>query len=398
MDRDVVVVGAGPAGLIAAREAARGGAGVTVLEEHGEVGVPCRCAGLLSLRGLGELGVPLEASFVLNRLRGARFHSPSGLTFTVERGKEVACVVDRAALDRYLARQADRAGAELRLRSRVGRVRRRDGLVEVGGPWGQVEAAVVVDAEGVGSRLVKEVGLTPVDRRFVLPALQFELEGVDVDPAYAEIHVGGRVAPGFFAWVVPTGEGTARVGLACRGANPLERLEGFVRARFGACSRVSALSGVVVTGGPIPKTFDDNLVVVGDAAGQVKPTTGGGVVLGGLCASIAGRVMAEAVERGALTGGFLGRYERLWRRRLGREFAAMRLARRVADRLSDRALDRLFRVVVEENLQEEFAEGDMDLQAGLLTALTRKGGLLRALGAAAPDLLRGVGGRGRQRI
>ncbi len=211
---------------------------------------------------------------------------------------------------------------------------------------------------------------------------------MDVDPAYAEIYVGKRIAPGFLAWVIPLNGDSARVGLACRKANPLTKLKSFVRNRFTKFSRVSVRSGRVVTCGPIRRTFDQNFVVVGDAAGQVKPTTGGGVILGGICASIAGGVVVDAVKRGIPTRNFLGEYERLWKMRLEKEFRLMRLARKIANRLSDKTLDRIFKVIVENNLQTEFSiRGDMDFQVGVLSTLTMKREILKVLLAAIPDII-----------
>ncbi len=391
MDADVVVVGAGPAGLIAAREAAKGGVKVVVLEEHEEVGVPCHCAGLLSLRGLGEIGVPSSADFVQNRIKGAHFFSPSGLSFTVERDKDEACVVDRSPLDKFLARQAADAGAEIRLQSRVQRIRRQKGWVIVEGPWGSVKAGVVVDAEGVASRLVKERGLTSLASEGVLPALQFELKDVNVDPAHVEMHVGERLAPSFFAWVIPLSDDRARVGLACRGDDPRQRLGEFIKKRFDKPTRVSVSSGLVIICGPIPKTFSDNFLVVGDAAGQVKSTTGGGVILGGMCASMAGEVAAEAAKKGDFSSYFLGEYERRWKERLDREFRATCLVRRVLNRLSDKTMDKIFRIVLEKGLQGELsAKGDMDFQASLLSALAKKRDILKLLLTVAPDILRAL--------
>jgi len=389
---DVLVVGAGPAGLIAARGAAKEGVKVVVLEEHGEVGFPCHCAGLLSLKGLREIGVPtVDADFVQNRVRGAHFFSPSGLSFTVERGEDVACVVDRSLLDRFLARQATDAGAEIRLQSRVQRVRKRDGRMMVEGPWGSVEAGMVIDAEGVASRLIKEMGLTPLGPEGILPALQFELTDVNVDLAHVEMHLGERVASNFFAWVIPLSDNRARVGLACRGDEPRRRLEEFTKKRFDEPTRLSVSSGLIITCGPIPKTFSENFLVVGDAAGQVKPTTGGGVILGSICASVAGEVAAEAAKRGIFSSDFLGEYERRWKERLGREFRATHLARMVLNRLSDKTMDKIFKVILEKGLQGELsAKGDMDFQASLLSALAKKRDILKLLLTVAPDILRSL--------
>jgi flavin-dependent dehydrogenase len=206
---------------------------------------------------------------------------------------------------------------------------------------------------------------------------------VNVDPDYVEIHTGKRVAPNFFAWVIPLGGERARVGLACKGRNLKKQLNNFIAERFGGGSRaelVATRSGSIVTCGPIEKTYDDSLLVVGDAAGQVKPTTGGGVILGGICASIAGEVAARAVREDGLTSAFLRRYEVLWRRRLGREFTVAGLARRVISRLSDRQIDKLFRIVIKERLQGELSiEGDIDFQGRMILKLLKRRDILTVL-------------------
>ena len=386
-EAEILVVGAGPAGLIGARAAARRGAEVTVLEEHSEIGLPCHCAGLLSLNGVRDIGVPQEGSFVQNMVRGARFFSPSGLSFTVEKDEAIACVVDRGLFDRFLARQATQAGARIRLTSKVRGIRRAEEGIVALGEQESTRAKILIDAEGASSRIVKAAGLEPLDPSCILPGLQFDLRGVDVDSDYVEIHVGRGVAPGFFAWVIPLSEDSARVGLACKGPKPKNTLDRFVENRFGyenRLGRIATRSGRVITCGPIEKTFADNLLVVGDAAGQVKPITGGGVILGGICASVAGEVAAKAVEEGDFSGVLLGRYESLWKERLGKEFRMTLLVRRTLDRLSDKVIDRLFKVIIEENLPDLLSEqGDIDFQTGVLRKVLMRKEILRIL----PSLL-----------
>ncbi len=388
LNTDVVVIGAGPAGLIAAREIAERGVDVIVLEEHKEIGVPCHCAGLLSLNGLMEIGVPLNADFVQNKLNGARFHSPSGLSFTVEREEAVACVVDRSKFDKFLAKQATCAGVDIKLQSNVQKIKRRNKQIMVSGPWGQINARVVVDAEGIASHFVKEIELKALKPEYILPAIQFELTDIDVNSAYAEIYVSKKIAPHFFAWVIPLNSNSARVGLACSTSNPLKNLQSFIKNRFIKPTRILVRAGRIVTCGPIPRTFLDNFVVVGDAAGQVKPTTGGGVILGGICALISGKIVAEAVKRRTTTRNFLREYETLWKRKLGREFKLMLLARNIANRLSDETTDKIFKIIIEKNLQTEFSmKGDMDFQAKLMSAFTKKSSLFKILLTATPDIM-----------
>jgi len=387
---DIAVVGAGPAGLIAARDAAEEGAAVTVFEEHEEIGVPCHCAGLLSLKGLTEINVPSDESFVQNKVKGAHFFSPSKLSFTVEKDEPVACVVNRVNFDRFLAKQATQAGANLKLNSKVKNIKRLNGKIFLTCNFGTVKADIIVDAEGVASHLIKGIGLQPLPTRRLLPALQYDLKGVNLDVDYVEIHVGREVAPHFFAWVIPLDENSARVGLACEGDSPHEKLERFIEKRFKGdnLTHIYTRSGLVITCGPVPRSFDDNFIAVGDVAGQVKPTTGGGVIWGGVCAMIAGRVAAEAVEARDPAQSFLRNYEILWRKRLDKEVKLTLLARKIADRLSDKTVDKIFEAIARSNLQEEVSlEGDIDFQAGAILKVAGKKEVLKILLSSASDLV-----------
>jgi digeranylgeranylglycerophospholipid reductase len=137
---------------------------------------------------------------------------------------------------------------------------------------------------------------------------------------------------------------------------------------------------MIITCGPIEKTYSDNLLVVGDAAGHVKPTTGGGVILGGICASISGHVAAEAVDKNNFKETFLKKYEVLWKKRLGKEFQMTRLARKILNRLSDKAIDKLFKIIIEENLQHELSiGGDMDFQRNVILKLLKRKETLKIL-------------------
>ena len=386
---DVLVVGAGPTGLLAAREAASRGAVVQVLEEHQEIGLPNHCAGLLSVRGLERIGVVPEQRFVQNEIYGANFHSPDGLSFTIRSRRVTAYVVDRSVFDRSLAVAAARAGARIRL-GFVARDLFVDGesrIISDGGGE-KFGGRVVIHAEGVASGLSARMGMSLVDSRNVLSAVQFEVSRVNEDPGLVDIYVGQSYAPGFFAWVIPTGVDSARVGLACRGGNAYEALRSIVRVKLGDPQVLGVRAGRVITCGPISKTVAPGLIAVGDAAGQAKPTTGGGVITGGVCAKIAGRVAAEAAAKNDVSEGALGSYETEWRGVLGSEFAAMSRARRVFNRLTDRTIDKLFRVVSEEELYREVEEtGDMDFQGLVLHRLARNPRVVGVLPSVLRDLI-----------
>lgn len=384
----VLVVGAGPCGLIAAREAAGRGLGVIVVEEHKEIGLPVHCAGLLSEEGLESIGVPPSHRFVLNEVRGAKFHSPTGLSFTVE-GRR-AFVVDRAAFDKAIARQAAHLGTELRLGYKAERLDMNGGFVSgvVGKDGQRIGADITIDAEGHRCRLLKGAGMKTPDPRGLLPGVQMELVGVDVDTDFVDVFVGREVAPGFFAWIIPTGPDSARVGLACRGADPHALLQRLVRERMGGCQALAVHTGCVSTGGPSARTYGDGILVVGDAAGQTKATTGGGVITGGICAGIAGETAAEAAHRGDVSSRLLQSYERRWRKRLWGEFKTMLWARGIANRLSDATIDSIFQTVIREGLVgiiEE--EGEIDSQSLVLRRLAKHPSILGIIPHVLGDIL-----------
>jgi len=381
--RETVVVGAGPAGLLAAREIARRGVEVKVFEEHPAVGEPNHCAGLLSVEGLRRLDVEPSPDFVQHEITGGRIYSPSGAAIEITGSHTRAYVVDRAAFDRHLADAAERMGVEVETGRRVEALLTRGGRVEgVRGRGWAAQARVVLDAEGAGAALARGMGLAPR----VLGALagvNAEVSGVEVEPHMVEVWLDGALAPGLFAWVIPLGDGGARCGLASRAGGAFERLRSFLDRRFSGARCSPPRRGVVLTGGPVRRTYRDGLLLVGDAAGQTKPTTGGGVILGGLCAIEAGRTAAEAVEAGDSSSRFLRRYQRSWRASLGMEFTSMLAARRLLNGLSDDRIDRLFNALRREGLEDRLRhlveEGDMDMQGGVIRAALRDRGRLRVL-------------------
>ncbi|MCD6164815.1 MAG: NAD(P)/FAD-dependent oxidoreductase [Candidatus Odinarchaeota archaeon] len=366
---DIAIVGAGPAGLVAATCAARTGVKVSVFEEHGIIGLPTHCAGLVSIRGFKKLGFYPPSNVVLNKVRGAIFFSPSGHSFVVEGKKDQAYVLDRILYDQFLALKAEKAGAKIELACKVNDVfvNRNKVFIELvkGKREKIVTTKVLIDAEGVKSVISSRLGFSKPQS--LLPAVQFEMENVEVYRDFVELYFGQKIAPGFFAWIIPTSDSSARVGLAAK-SKPLNLLKKFLRSnkqvlnRFRKGKIVRVIGGTVITGGPISRTWDSRVLLVGDVAGQVKPTTGGGIVLGSLCSIIAGRVAGEFV-RNDLPVSFLSNYEKTWRKLFGREFRSMKILRTLLNFLSDKTLDKLFLYISRYEFNEDLAKyGDMDFQ------------------------------------
>jgi len=392
---EVAVVGAGPAGLLAALEAAKKGVDVTVFEEHSTIGEPNHCAGILSVEGLDRLGVEPSPDFVQHEITGGRIYSPGGTAIEVPGRRTRAYVVDRAAFDRRLAGIAEDKGVRIETGRRVRELVTAVGcVIGVEGRGWSAGAEVVIDAEGAGTALARKAGYAP-QKAGILAGVNVDVSE-DLEPNMVEVWLGSGLAPGLFAWVIPLGKGAARCGLACSAGDPFERLKLFLRSRLGEVRCSQPRRGVVLTDGPARRTYFDGLLLVGDAAGQTKPTTGGGVILGGLCAREAGRTAAEAVEAGDCSSDFLQRYQKAWRASLGGEFASMLAARRLLNRLPDGSIDGIFEALkgegVEKVLRSLVDGGDMDMQSGVISAALKdpkvRGILMRGVGRFALGELR----------
>lgn len=364
METDIAVIGGGPCGSLAALSAAKKAARVTVFEEHQTIGVPSHCAGHLSLGGLKRLGLSLPSNLIENKFRGAVFISPCGRKFSVHFPFPVTCIVNRELFDQHLAKMASNAGVEYFCNSRVATLihekNAMKGLMIPGqnGP-NKISSSMVIDAEGVASRILKDAGLKPFNSGMLVKGVSAEVDNVkNVENDCVEVYLGAKVANEFYAWLIPKKDGTAKIGLATNHGNPKQYLERFMntnkvsKAKFKG-SKISHIAyHSIPVGGPIPKTYVQGFLAVGDVASQVKPTTGGGVIMGLTCARIAGEVAARAIREGDFSADLLKQYETRWRQQLGFDMKAMLFARKLLNRLSDREIDKLFSVAMKLRLDE----------------------------------------------
>ena len=337
--RDVAVIGAGPAGLTAARALAARGHDVVVLEEHAGIGVPVHCTGVLGVDAFTEFDLPRES--ILGTAHTARFVAADGSSVSVDAERVKAAVVDRALFDQGLAASSRRAGAELRSGARVRAIAVGAAGVTIGVEGGdRVEARACIIACGANYRFNRQLGLG-VPRTFVQSAqLEQPLDGLD----RVEVHLGREVAPGGFAWLVPLerdGRPHARLGLMCD-TRALARFRQFavrMRERFGAAGDWPDPRLKVLPLGPVSRTYGTRLLAVGDAAGLVKPTTGGGIYYSLISGRIAAETLDEALAADDLRDARLRRYETEWRARLGADIRIGLAFRTLASRLNDRAID-----------------------------------------------------------
>jgi flavin-dependent dehydrogenase len=315
-----------------------------------------------------------------------------GTAFSVRLKRPVTCAINRELFDKHLAERAQTAGAKYRLGSRVHSILINDGLVggvNVAQANGVeiVESKVVIDAEGISSRLLKETGLVGLNRRRAVYAVEAELENVKNLPRDAvEVFLGNEYAPGFYAWIIPRRDGTAKVGLAAKKGIPKELLQKLmlkhpVASKKLAQARILKIAYHPITlGGPIPKSYADGFIAVGDVASQVKPTTGGGVIFGLACAQIAAETTSEAIRKNDASSVILQQYQKRCNERLGFDFKVMLRMRQFLDSLSDERIDQTLQVCKQLRLDEALTDvEEIDFQGKLLLKLLGKPAAVAAL-------------------
>ena len=391
---DIIVVGGGAVGSFTALKLAKIGAKLTVFEEHETIGSPSHCAGHLSIRSLRNLGLyPLPGKIVENTYSQANFYSPSGFKFSVHLAKPVTCSVNREAFDRLIADKAEAAGACFSLNSRVQSLLLENGIVKgVKVKQGDkaeepFPAKIVVDAEGISSRLLRQTGLAGLNGERLVYAVEAEVDHVtDVQMDAVEVFLGKAYAPGFYGWLMPRLDGTAKVGLATKTGNPKAFLRKLmmkhpVASKLLNKAKITRMAFHPVTlGGPISKAYANGFLAVGDAASQVKPTTGGGVIFGLTCAGIAAEVANEAVRRNDMSSNFLQTYQKRCADTLSFDFSVMLRIRRFLDSLSDEKLDEVLRFCARIGLDKTLGNVDeIDFQGQMLLKILTKPAMFAAL-------------------
>jgi len=355
---DVIVIGGGPVGSYVAGKLAGMGHEVVVLERHKQPGEQVCCTGIISQKCITSFAI--EENIILRQVNSAKLFSPSGILIRLWREQTQAGIIDRAALDVALAGKAQGKGAKYLANTLARNLQVGDDKVRVEvvrqGERLNLEARAVVIAAGFGSTLVEELGLGKFGD-FVRGA-QAEVETNGIDEV--EVYFGREIAPGFFAWLVPTLPSRALVGLFSRRSPELylRRLMSSLKAQ----GKIAWDKAKPCYGGiplkPLARTYGDRLLVVGDAAGQVKPTTGGGIYYGLLCADIAADTLHQALKDDNLSGKTLVNYQRRWRKKLGRELEIGYYARKFYERLSDKQVDRVFSLIKSHGIDQALLQAE----------------------------------------
>jgi digeranylgeranylglycerophospholipid reductase len=364
MDYDVVIAGGSIAGLLCAREVASNGHTVLVLEEDYEIGTPEHCGGLISNAALEEIGVIPGRKIFDHYIESAKIFSPNGKNLSIESKKQKVAEINRRELDKHVAHQAKKNGAEIRVKTSFKEIVGN----EVNTSDGKIKCKILVDARGVSSLISK-------DRSGILSSSQYEVYADWIKKENVEVYFDQKKYPGFFAWIIPSANGIGKVGVAGKGINASNALEEFLKQK-GNYSTIRKIFAPIWIKGPIEKFVSKNIVIVGDAAGQSKPTTAGGIYSCGVGGIFAGRAISKYLKSGNKND--LEEYQKLWLEKFGNEFKKQLLARKILERLDNDSIDKLFDSITPKILNEISNHDDFDFHTSSIIKLLGAKGSFKA--------------------
>jgi len=362
---DVVVAGGSVAGLLTAREIASEGFSVLVIEEDYEIGTPEHCGGLVSIAGLEELGIiPFRKTFD-HMIESAEITAPDGNSFSINSKKQKVIEISRRELDKQIAFQAQKNGAVIKVRTSF------QEITDTGIRTNEenIDCKIFVDARGVSSLIHK-------DRTGILSSAQYEIYADWIHKGQVKVIFDQEKYPGFFAWVIPSGEGKGKVGVAGGGINVAEALDKILEEK-GNYSTIRKIFAPIWIKGPIEKFVDGKTVIVGDATGQAKPTTAGGIFTSGMGGVYAGQVISKFLKNNKESE--LSEYQKRWTERFGKEFDKQLFARKILGRIDNQTINKLFESVTPEILKDISEKDDFDFHTGsIIKLLGMKGSIKTA--------------------
>ena len=378
MNYDVVIAGGSVAGLLCAREIASNRFSVLVIEEDYEIGTPEHCGGLVSIAGLEELGViPFRKTFD-HMIESAKVTAPNGNNFTINSKKQKVIEISRRELDKQIAFQAQKNGAVIKVRTSFQEIT--DSGIRTSDE--KIDCKIFVDARGVSSLIHK-------DRTGIISSAQYEIYADWIKKGKVEVIFDQEKYPGFFAWVIPSNEGKGKVGVAGRGINVAEVLDEILKEK-GIHSTIRKIFAPIWIKGPIENFIDGKTVIIGDAAGQAKPTTAGGIFTSGMGGVYAGQAISKFLETNEHSD--LEEYQKRWKTRFGKEFDKQLLARKLLERIDNQTINKLFESITPEIIKDISEKDDFDFHtSSIIKLLGMKGSIKTAqtlIGGELKKLLR----------
>jgi geranylgeranyl reductase family protein len=376
---DVIVSGAGPIGGYVSKKISEKNYSVAVLEKNNQIGKYLNCAGLVTERVLKITKISLK--LIQNNIYGANIHSPSNDVLKIGGDRIHAIVIDRINFDKEIIKQAEKKQVDIFLRNRLFFVKKNKNKLRLRTSENkEYECKILIGSDGPFSKTRKLFNFS--SPKEFLRGIGAEVSNVSIDPNFVEIFVGKNIAPGFFAWIIPINKaGTeARIGL-CINKNainpPMFYFKKFLKSKntqnFLKNAKIERNITGVIPLGPLKKTFTDNVLLVGDAAAQVKPTSGGGLYSGLLSADHCANIVGFSLEKNNFSSNFFKKYHKLWYKDIGKELNRGMTFRMIFKKLSDEEFDKYicrFKDPKIVDIVNKF--GDIDYPSKLVTPLIKK--------------------------
>lgn len=352
---DVLIIGGGPGGALAAKTCAEKGLSVCIIEKRPAIGVPVRCAEGIGEDLIGEFFDELNPKWISEKIKGAKLISPDGSSFYLSpemAGNEVGYVLDRKFFDRDLIWLAVESGAECYVKARAVDAIMEDGVVkgaviEYFGEKKEIRAKVVIAADGVESKFSRYCGVdTTVPLRELETCAQYLMTDIDIEPGITVFYVGREVSPEGYIWIFPKGDRTANVGIGISGTQSKDSsrakdyLDKYVKKNFPDGKIIELIVGGVSVCRPLECTVADNLIIVGDAARLSDPITGGGIYNAMYTGRLAGEVALECIRSNDCSKEKLMKYDTTWRSsRMGKALERNYQIKEIFVKLSDAQLN-----------------------------------------------------------
>jgi geranylgeranyl reductase family protein len=365
---DVIIAGGSVSGLLAGREIAARGLSVAILEEDAEIGTPEHCGGLVSINGIQNLGIIPSSNAIENKIKYARIFSYSKI-FELNAEEQKVIVLDRRVFDKQIAFQTQRMGGDIRVRCSMRSISKKNDsgnddhrhyYYDVRTSEGNLKCNYFVDARGVTSILQR-------NREGVLQSAQYEVYASWIERDTIEVKFDSERYPGFFAWIIPTGRGKAKVGVAGKSINAANALKSYMDSKGQSYSVIRKVYAPIWVRGPLETFVYGRTLIIGDAAGQTKPTTAGGIYTCGMGGIFAGRAIAKSIEQN--NDKLLYDYQKNWFSIFKEEFDKMIIARRLLERLDNEAIDELFSTITQVETEQLSKTGDFDFHSSALAKM-----------------------------
>jgi digeranylgeranylglycerophospholipid reductase len=362
---DVLVIGGGPGGAIAARTAAEKGLRTCLIEKRPAIGTPVRCAEGICKHELSEFIEP-DYKWISAEISQAGIVSPDQTMMVLDSsiaGSKVGYVLERKIFDRALVNQAAAAGADIFVKTSAKAPIITDGVIRgarIDGGVSHIQADVVIAADGVESQFARRCGIdTSVKPGDMMSCAQYLLSNIDINPAMNVFHFGNTIAPGGYIWIFPKGERSANVGVGIAGSKSGEHhrakdyLDAFVKEKFPDGKTLELIAGGIPVSRPLATTVSDGLMIVGDAARVADPLTGGGIYNSMFTGRLAGETAVGCIAKGDCSRNALSSYDKKWRvSPMGQGLNLNYKIKEFLYALSDEKLNKLMQSATRLNLKE----------------------------------------------